>query len=173
VKINVVIIKGFNDNEIPDFVKLAAKYPLHVRFIEFMPIGDLSFFHTDKCMSSIEILQRVEQCCELTIPPSLAGSGPAKYFGLAGGTGSMGLISPMTDHFCGHCNRIRLTADGRLRGCLHHRQEFDLKPALNNEDSNEQLVRLFEEAIQAKPQRHGMNDGWGIHNERRMVQIGG
>lgn len=173
VKLNVVAIKGFNDDEILDFAQLAYEYPLHVRFIEFMPIGDISFYSKEKFISIDEIREKIEQKFELSNSKDVLGSGPAKYFKIIGGKGSLGLISPISHHFCDKCNRIRLTADGRLRSCLYNEKEIDLKLALLNDSSDEQLQKLFMKAIETKPGRHQMQDGWGSDNNRKMFQIGG
>lgn len=173
VKINTVIIRGFNDDEVMDFAELAYKYPLHVRFIEFMPIGDLLFWDKDKMVSSEEIQSILSSQYHLVPEKVVEGNGPARYYQLEGGTGSLGFISPMSHHFCQQCNRIRLTADGKLRGCLYDKQEIDLKQALLSGASDGDLEELFLKAIQRKPAGHQMNNGWGQENSRKMFQIGG
>ncbi|HOB12497.1 MAG TPA: GTP 3',8-cyclase MoaA [Syntrophomonadaceae bacterium] len=173
VKINVVVIRGFNDDEIGDFARLAYDYPLHVRFIEYMPVGDLLFWNPDRMMSSQEILDRLKSDYELNPEKAVEGNGPARYYHIAGGAGSLGFISPMSHQFCSECNRIRLTADGKLRGCLYAKQEVDLKAALDRGAYDEELQELFLTAIKTKPAHHEMNSGWGQQNFRKMYQIGG
>lgn len=173
IKINTVIIKGFNDNEIMDFANMAFKYPLHIRFIEFMPIGDLLFWKKDRLMNSQEIKQRIEQKYILEESSKIEGSGPASYFKINGGTGSVGFISPMSNHFCARCNRIRMTAEGKLRACLYEQGETDLKPALKRSSDDEELRQLFIATLNAKPRKHHMQSGWGEDNRRKMYQIGG
>jgi len=173
IKINTVIIKGFNDDEIMDFVDMAFKYPLHIRFIEFMPIGDLLFWKKDRLMTSQEIKQRIEQKYVLEESAKIEGSGPASYFKISGGTGSVGFISPMSNHFCARCNRIRMTAEGKLRACLYEQGETDLKPALKRSSDDEELRQLFIATLDAKPMKHHMQSGWGEDNRRKMYQIGG
>jgi cyclic pyranopterin phosphate synthase len=173
VKINTVVMKGFNDDEILDFAKLAFNMPLHVRFIEFMPIGDLPFYQKDRFVSMAEIKQIVEARHELLKTSALQGNGPAKCYRIKGGMGTIGFISAMSNHFCLECNRIRMTADGKLRGCLFDKREINLKLALENGASDEILAGLFSDTIRKKPQRHHMNEGWGVDNERKMYQIGG
>jgi len=173
VKINTVAIKGFNDDELLDFAKLAYDYPLHIRFIEFMPIGDLLFWNKDRMISSEEIKARIEEKYELTPTKLSKGSGPAVYFKLAGGQGSIGFITPMSHKFCSACNRLRMTAEGKLRGCLYDKREIDLKSALENNSSDEELKKLFLQAIALKPAEHHMGEGWGKDNLRKMSQIGG
>lgn len=173
VKINVVVIKGFNDDEILDFADLAYKLPVNIRFIEFMPIGDLDFHTSDKCLSVSAVRKIIEQKYELDEDAEVKGYGPAKYAKPKGGQGSLGFISAMSDHFCGCCNRIRMTADGKLRGCLYNSSEIDLRLALYNDCSDEQLRSLFLKAILMKPEQHHMSEGWGQENRRKMYQIGG
>jgi cyclic pyranopterin phosphate synthase len=172
VKINTVLIKGFNDNEILDFAELAYKRPLHIRFIEFMPIGDLLFWKRENIISSNETRNIIKTKYKL-IEGKIQGSGPAKYYKLEGGQGSVGFISPMSNHFCSECNRIRMTADGKLRGCLYDKTENDLKLAIDNGASDEDLRQLFLKTINTKPDKHNMNAGWGEENHRKMYQIGG
>lgn len=173
VKINVVIIKGFNDNEILDFARLAYELPVHVRFIEFMPIGDLDFHTRDKVISVDSIKGTIAPEYNLVYGTDVRGYGPAKYVRIQGGKGTLGFISPLSEHFCGACNRIRMTADGKLRGCLYNKSEVDLRLALYNNFSDEQLLALFKKAILMKPGQHHMLDGWGEDNYRKMYQIGG
>lgn len=173
VKINVVAIKGFNDDEIVDFAGLAWKYPLHVRFIEFMPVGDLLFWEADKFIASSDIRRMLENHYELVPDEHVVGNGPAANYKIAGGQGSIGFISPLSEHFCASCNRLRLTADGRLRACLHDRGEVHLREALRSGATDENLAELFRDCISLKPREHHMEDGWGADNNRRMYQIGG
>lgn len=173
VKVNVVVMKGFNDDEILDFVELAKQLPIHVRFIEFMPIGDLPFYTVDKAMPVKDIRSVIETKYEITKRSLVNGNGPAKCFRIKDGQGSVGFISAMSEHFCSKCNRLRLTADGKLRACLYGKQEINLKMALENDATDEALLHLFSKAILEKPSRHHMDAGWGTDNERKMYQIGG
>jgi len=173
VKINTVVMKGFNDNEILDFVKMAYEMPLHVRFIEFMPIGDLPFYEKERLFTMAEIKEIIDSRYVLLNGSTLQGNGPAKSYQIKGGMGTIGFISAMSDHFCAECNRIRMTVDGKLRGCLFAKEEISLKMALENGASDEKLAGLFSKAIKGKPNRHHMDEGWGADNERKMYQIGG
>ncbi len=173
VKINTVLIRGFNDNEIMDLAELAYKKPLHVRFIEFMPIGDLQFWNRDNIITSRETQNIITSRYKLVDAKKIKGSGPAKYYNLEGGQGSIGFISPMSNHFCSQCNRIRMTAEGKLRGCLYDKTETDLRQAIINGASDEELRQMFLRTINAKPEKHNMNSGWGPENRRKMYQIGG
>ncbi|NLN86052.1 MAG: GTP 3',8-cyclase MoaA [Syntrophomonadaceae bacterium] len=173
VKINTVLIRGFNDNEIMDFADLAYKLPLHVRFIEFMPIGDLKYWNRDNIITSRETKNMIARRYQLAGAKKIRGSGPARYHKLEGGQGSVGFISPMSNHFCAECNRIRMTAEGSLRGCLYDKREVDLRQAMHHGASDEQLGQIFMETIKHKPDKHNMNNGWGAANHRKMYQIGG
>ncbi len=173
VKINMVVMRGINDREIPDFAKLAYEMPLHVRFIELMPIGELAFFRQARFMSVAAVKNIVDKQYELVGEPGVPGSGPAKCYSIEGGRGTVGFISPLSHQFCGACNRIRLTADGKVRGCLVSRHEMDLKTALQSNASEEQLISLLKKAVLEKPERHHLSEGWGADNERKMYQIGG
>ena len=173
VKINTVVIRGFNDDEILDFASMAYERPLHIRFIEYMPIGDLEFWNASRMMSSDEVKEVIKQQYELIPNGKIIGNGPAQNYSLAGGRGSVGFISPMSNHFCGSCNRLRLTAEGKLRACLYDKKEMDLKLAISNGASDEDLRQMFVRAISQKPQQHNLNGGWGQENQRKMYQIGG
>lgn len=173
VKINMVVMRGINDQEISDFAKLAYELPLHIRFIEFMPIGDLPFFQKKRLIGVDEIKNIVTQNYKLLAGPTIRSSGPAKSYTIQGGKGSIGFISPMSHHFCGKCNRIRMTADGKIRGCLFGKKEINLKLALQNQVNDDKLAELLKKAILEKPNRHHMSEGWGADNERKMYQIGG
>ncbi|MDD2619436.1 MAG: GTP 3',8-cyclase MoaA [Syntrophomonadaceae bacterium] len=173
IKINMVVIRGFNDDEILDFAKLAFDYPLHVRFIEFMPVGDLLFWKQDRLLSSQETRRTIKNHYNLLPAKNIEGNGPARYYRLEDGQGSIGFISPMSNHFCAECNRIRLTAEGGLRGCLYDKEEVDLREALKKGYSDDEIKELFIKVIKGKPSRHNMNDGWGEDNKRKMYQIGG
>lgn len=173
VKINTVLIKGFNDNEVLDFADLAYNRPLHIRFIEFMPIGDLKFWNRENIITSSETMNLIKNKYKLVEGKKIKGSGPAKYYTLEGGQGSVGFISPMSNHFCGECNRIRMTAEGKLRACLYDKTESDLMLAMRNGARDEDLRQIFLKTINSKPDKHNMNSGWGEENHRKMYQIGG
>jgi len=173
VKLNTVIIRGFNDDEIMELCRLAYTRPVHIRFIEFMPVGELQYWSSDKIISCEEIRQNIEKHYRLTPGRVSRGNGPAKYYHMEGGQGSIGFISPMSNHFCNECNRLRLTADGKIRGCLYDEREIDVKKVLREGGSDEEIRKLFIRAINMKPDRHQMNkNNWGREN-RKMYQIGG
>lgn len=161
VKINVVLIGGFNDDEIEDFVNLANKYDLEVRFIELMQIGETANWSKDKFVSNKIVLEKV---------PKLefdGVSGVAKIYKIKGQKGRIGLISPISCSFCEDCNRIRLTSDGKLKPCLHSKDEINLKGL-----SGEELEEVFKRGIFEKPEKHHLEDGKS-ESARDMNKIGG
>jgi GTP 3',8-cyclase len=174
VKINMVVMKGFNDDEIPDFVQLAKVYPLHVRFIELMPIGVSDDWSKGKHMSAREIITAIEEAQgTMVVTKEVIGNGPANYFQLAGAKGTIGFISALSNHFCGTCNRVRLTSEGCLRTCLHDATEIDLKKPLRGGAKPQELTEIIAESIREKPLQHRMIDEGWKNNTRVMSQIGG
>ena len=161
VKINVVLIGGFNDDEIQDFVNLANKYDLEVRFIELMQIGETANWGKDKFVSNKIVLEKVP---ELEFD---GVSGVAKIYKIKGQKGRIGLISPISCSFCEDCNRIRLTSDGKLKPCLHSKDEINLKGL-----SGEELEEVFKRGIYEKPEKHHLEDGKS-ESARDMNKIGG
>lgn len=173
VKINVVVIKGFNDDEIQDFARLTLDFPLHVRFIELMPIGQSAKKALDLYLPVLEVKQIIEKDYRLTPVDVLRGNGPAKYYQIPGAQGTVGFIGAISQHFCQSCNRMRLTADGKLRPCLQKGTEYDLREPLRRHASFEELQRIFLQALGEKPKEHNMQkEGWG-QQARNMSQIGG
>ncbi len=170
VKINMVVMAGINDDEIIDFARKTVNDTWHVRFIEHMPVtGDLP-------VSSIfpvsEMRKRIESLGELEPWHVDVGNGPARYYRLPGAKGTIGFITPVTEHFCYKCNRIRLTADGKLRPCLLSEEEIDIKEALRSGAPPDELKRLIEKAIACKPERHHLAEG-KKKNGRPFSQVGG
>jgi len=173
VKLNVVVIKNINDREILDFARLTLELPLHVRFIELMPIGESAEHALTKYLPTKEIKRQVELMYRLSPVLNVQGGGPAKYYRIAGAKGTVGFIGALSEHFCHTCNRVRLTADGKLRPCLHKNLEFDLREPLRRGASDEEIRSVFQQAIACKPKGHSMAlEGWG-KQERIMSQIGG
>ena len=170
VKINVVVVRGFNTEELPSFMALARQYPLHVRFIELMPIGISSEHRND--FVSIKEMKDLLGIKEYVPTLAIRGGGPAEYFRPSGFKGSIGFISAMSRHFCDSCNRVRLTADGKLRPCLHSKHEVDMREALRNGSSDADILELFAQAVWHKPAEHHMNDE-ALQGLRVMSQIGG
>ena len=170
IKINVVVLRGTNDDEIEDFARLTIERPWHVRFIELMPVGDLRELTWEHVVPSDEVLQRIAALGALAPddgPPR--GNGPAKYYRLASAAGTVGVITPMTHTYCGSCNRVRLTADGRLRTCLFGDHEVNLRDPLRR---GEALEPLFRQALAEKPKEHALLQ-MKVGGLRALSQIGG
>lgn len=165
LKINVVLIGGFNDDEIEDFVKLTLDEDIQVRFIELMPIGQASSWARENFVPNTLVLDKFKELQPVSREDK---SSPAQYYKLPGAKGMIGLINPISHQFCSNCNRIRFTADGKIKPCLHSNQEIDVKEALK---SGENLKETIIKAILEKPQEHHLNDGESI--KRDMMRIGG
>ena len=164
VKINAVLIGGFNDDEIEDLAHLTMEYPVDMRFIELMPIQDHDEFGEEAYVPYSRVLEKLPEA-----KPMPQDGGVAKLYRLPGAKGNIGLISPDSAHFCGECNRIRLTADGKLKPCLHAPDEFSIKGL-----DFEGMKQVFEQAIRNKPAWHGDLDA--LHRSqagRNMNEIGG
>jgi cyclic pyranopterin phosphate synthase len=155
IKINMVPIRGVNSDEIEEFARLTLKAAYQVRFIEYMPFGSEDMWSPEKFISTEEIKSIVEGIGPL-IPAMLRKSGPARYFRFENATGVIGFISPISNHFCNECNRLRLTADGKLRPCLFSETEIDLKPALRGGSSDDEIERLIKLSIEVKPEGHNI-----------------
>jgi cyclic pyranopterin phosphate synthase len=175
IKINVVAIAGFNDKEIFDFAALTMNHPFQVRFIEFMPFGGFWEWKKESWISCDEIRQRIEARVPLIPAEQTKNShdGPARLFRFPQAKGEIGFISPISNHFCDSCNRLRLTADGKLRTCLFAEEEIDIRKLLRQGCSDRQLEAILEEAILRKPLRRRMIEGSIKSCSRPMVQIGG
>jgi cyclic pyranopterin phosphate synthase len=170
LKINVVVMRGINDDEVEDFARLTLEHPWHVRFIELMPVGDLRELTWEHVVPSDEILARIATIAPLEpVAGPARGNGPAAYHRLAGAAGSVGVITPMTHTYCGSCNRVRLTADGRLRTCLYGDHEVNLRDALR---AGEPLEPLFRRALAEKPQAHDLLQ-MKVGGLRALSQVGG
>ncbi|WKY48645.1 GTP 3',8-cyclase MoaA [Eubacteriaceae bacterium ES3] len=166
IKINTVLIKGFNDDEISKFVNFTIDHPVDVRFIELMPLGDSSDYAQNQYLSNVEVLKEVPELVAVLEPDK---TGPAEYYQLPGAQGRVGLINPISKHFCSNCNRIRVTTDGKIKPCLHSDYEIDI---LKLKKEGLTYLEILEQAIGAKPERHLLED-----NEKQMIrnmnEIGG
>ena len=171
VKINTVVLHGVNDDEIIDFARKTIEEGWHVRFIELIPIGQGQGRGRRLFMPISEIRARIEELGTLE-PCPMSGNGPAKYFRFPSSRGTIGFISPVTEHICIRCNRLRLTAEGKLRPCLLSDEEIDLRGPLRRGASSEELCHLIEEAVAAKPQGHQLAKGI-TSKKQTMAQIGG
>ena len=171
VKINMVVIAGVNDDELTDFAAKTVKDGWNVRFIELMP-SSVNEPVSSKLVSVSDMRKRIEAMGKLEPSQVEAGNGPAKYFRLPGASGTVGFISPVTEHFCIQCNRLRLTADGKLRPCLLSEDEIDLKEPLRSGAPLEELKKLIEKAIAGKPKGHRLGED-ANHKGRPFSQVGG
>jgi len=169
VKINVVVMRGINDDEIEDFARLTLAHPWHVRFIELMPVGEMRALTWEHVVASDEILARVAALGALAPDAGPRGNGPARYHRLAGAAGTVGVITPMTHTYCESCNRVRLTADGRLRTCLFGDHEVLLRDALR---VGQPLEPLFRQALAEKPREHHLLQ-MQVGGLRALSQVGG
>lgn len=172
IKINMIPIRGINDDEIENFARLTMYSPYQVRFIEFMPITPRRFWAEEKYVPTAEIQERVSSISPL-FPVKTRKFGPARYFRFKGAPGAIGFISPVTHHFCNSCNRLRLTSDGKLRPCLFSETEVDVKSAMRSESTDDEIERLFRLSIKMKPERHYMDSEKGFDQLTHMSRIGG
>lgn len=164
VKLNVVVMKGINDDELFDFVELSRKEKLSIRFIEYMPLGGEA--EAEKFISSREIKNLIKEKYEL-LPAVSKGNGPANYFQIKGAEGTIGFISALSEHFCSSCNRLRLTADGRFKPCLAGNQEIKIAGM-----SSREIETAYRKALEVKPACHNLNFDDQDYS-RNMSQIGG
>jgi cyclic pyranopterin phosphate synthase len=171
VKVNIVVMRGQNDNEVIDFARKAVNDAWDIRYIEYMPFGG-SDVERGRLVSSQELMERLRILGQLVPCGTEIGNGPARYFRVPGARGTIGFISPITEHFCSTCNRLRITADGQLRPCLLDDDEIDIKKALRSDVSDAELKALIERAVTIKRERHHLNEGEQAP-ERPMRQIGG
>ena len=178
IKINVVVIKGVNENEVLDFAKFAIEKPYQVRFIELMPVGEAGADNNDKYVSNDFVMEKIEKyhILESVSGPVNKTDGPARIYSIKGGRGEIGFISAVSHHFCESCNRLRLTADGYLRACLLSDEEIDLKGPLRAGCSDLELEDLIKTIIAKKPMRHNIAISDKVHFKkcvRDMRSIGG
>lgn len=173
IKINMVPVKGVNDDEIVEFARLTLMRDLHVRFIEFMPIGANDRWHTDACISADTVRAVIEREFGPLEPAAAHGVGPSQNYRVPGGKGIIGFISPITRHFCASCRRLRLTADGKIRPCLLSDTEIDVKSPLRASCDDGELVRLLRFALEIKPERHYIAESGEQCFARTMSKIGG
>jgi cyclic pyranopterin phosphate synthase len=172
VKINMIPMRGINDDEIGEFSLLTRNTDLHVRFIECMPTGAGDFRNQAISIPTGEIMERVSKIGALT-PVTVRKNGPARYFRFDGAPGVLGFISPVTHHFCESCNRLRLTSDGKLRPCLFSETEIDVKSALRSGAPDSEVERLLRFSVEVKPERHEIASQQSFGHLKPMSRIGG
>ena len=174
LKINMVPVKGVNDGEVTDFARLTRERNIHVRFIEFMPIGANDRWHRESCVTAGEIRAAIEREVFPLAPFTKEKSaGPSDNYQIAGARGVIGFISPISKHFCASCRRLRLTADGKIRPCLLSDTEIDVKSPLRGGCDDRELERLLRLALEIKPERHYITKAGAGCSHRAMSRIGG
>lgn len=172
LKLNAVIMRGRNDDELEDFARATIDRPWHVRFIEVMPVGDNLDISADEYVSAVEMLERLRRLGDLEPVSGPHGNGPATYFRFPQARGTVGVITPMSHEYCDRCNRMRLTADGQLRPCLFGDIQTNLRDPLRRGEPIEPLVR---QTLTIKPERHFLIQGraTGSGGLRALSQVGG
>ncbi len=171
VKINMVVMAGINDDELLDFATKTINEGWHVRFIELMPSAG-SETTTAQFVSEAAMRHRLALLGELEPCSAGIGNGPAKYFRLPNARGTIGFITPVSNHFCFRCNRLRLTADGKLRPCLLSEEEIDIKQPLRGGASPAAVKELIQQAVARKPRRHQLAEG-SVPHHQTFSQVGG
>ena len=173
IKLNMVAIRGINDDEIEDFARLTLHLPLTVRYIEYMPSGNGEEWNESVILTLPEIRSRLDKVGKLIPIPSHQWDGPAMRFRFEGAQGEIGLIGAVSSHFCSECNRLRLTPDGEIRTCLFSDEEIDVKEILRKGGSDRDLKERLLLALQRKPERHLINTHQFKKCQRNMSAIGG
>lgn len=173
VKVNAVVIRGLNDHEIEALAEFAREHDLSFRFIEFMPLDSKRSWQRELVVPSREILNRLQTRFELVPVVSENKSETARRWRFVDGRGEIGLIAPVSEPFCGHCNRIRLTADGQIRTCLFSLHEHDLRSRLRSGESDDSLKDFIREVVGHKEDRHHIGEPGFVQPERTMSCIGG
>jgi len=174
VKVNCVVIRGINDDQVVKFAEFARAKGLHVRFIEFMPLDNGKIWRREMVVSGEEVRQRIHTNYPLESVPSENPGETARRWRFADGMdGEIGFINPVTQPFCGHCSRIRLTADGMIRTCLFSTVEHNIKRLLRAGAARQELVEFIVAAVEKKEDRHHINDPQFVQPLRTMSCIGG
>jgi cyclic pyranopterin phosphate synthase len=173
IKLNVVVMGGVNDDELPEFVRLTQETPIEVRFIEYMPFK-FNRWNTASFVSFANMKHQIEEHVTL-VPIEEQDNEPtvARRYRVPGWTGTVGFIASMSEHFCGSCNRIRVTADGSIKSCLFHPAEVNLRIALREGMSNPTIEEMIRDAVRLKPEGHAPVEELVHMENRTMIQIGG
>jgi cyclic pyranopterin phosphate synthase len=172
IKINCVVMRGRNDDEVEAFARISRERPWHIRFIEVMPTGENLGVSADEYVSSDEMLARIANIGDLRPVAGPGGNGPARYYAFPGAPGTIGIITPMSHNYCDTCNRMRLTADGQLRPCLFGSIQTNLRDPLRKGEPIEPLIR---QTLRIKPERHWLVQGSdeGSGGLLALSQVGG
>lgn len=173
IKINVVVMKAFNADELETMAQLSLRFPFHIRFIEYMPIGTDPWRARNHFLSVAEMRGRLERLAPLRPLAGTPEDGPAKRYRFEGAPGEIGLIGSMSSHFCATCNRLRLTADGHLRPCLLSEETTDVITPMRNDASDAALAARFIQAMGRKREKHRMDFSRDRLLRTQMVSIGG
>ena len=159
IKINTVVMRGINDDEIEDLACLTLDKPYHVRFIELMPTNSSAYGDYEALYMPVEeIMKKINQIEKAQIGPATDSYGPAKLCKLPGAIGKVGFIAPISWHFCGSCNRLRLTAEGKIKTCLFSQEEIDIKTPLRSGATQNEIINIIRRAAAEKPRRHHLNE---------------
>lgn len=172
IKLNAVVVRGLNDDEVVELARLAVERPWQVRFIEMMPLAGVGELAKESVVPSSEIVARLEAVWGPLEFVGWAGSDPARTYRVPGGQGTIGFISSVSEPFCATCNRMRLTADGKLHLCLLRDNELDLRGALRGGADDAELEALVRQAVWLKPWGHGLPEGV-VPTLRGMSELGG
>jgi cyclic pyranopterin phosphate synthase len=172
IKVNVVAIRGFTEDEVLAFAEFARRHPYEVRFIEFMPLDADRAWSRDQVLPNAEVRAIIETVYELE-PVGRERSGTSRRWRFADGGGEIGFISPVSEPFCGDCNRIRLTAEGELRTCLFSMTETDLREPLRSGASDAEIEQIVRDAVWRKELKHHVNEPGFVQPARTMSRIGG
>ncbi len=173
VKLNCVLMRNTNDDELEAFAAMTRERAVHIRFIEVMPVEDNVDLQRESWISSNEVLARLAALGELHPVPNPHGNGPARTFAYENAAGTVGVISPLAHDYCDTCNRVRLSADGRLKLCLFGDHLIDLRTPLRNNEGEEAIVNLLRSAMHIKPERHHLQLGETASMMRAFSEIGG
>ncbi len=172
VKINMVPVRGINDDEIVDFARMTMESDCDVRFIEFMPAGSQGLWGPEKYISTCEMKEIIQGIGPL-LPVRVRKNGPSKYFRIEGARGVVGFISALTHHFCSECNRLRLTAEGKLRPCLFSETEIDLRSSLRSGAADEEIERLLRLSVEIKPKEHNLQGQGAEGSDPASIPVSG
>jgi cyclic pyranopterin phosphate synthase len=173
VKVNCVLLRGFNEDQIPGFVRFSREEGVIVRFIEFMPLEEGRLWTPEAVVGFDEVVERLSRIAPLVpLPPNAPGETAVRYT-FEDGRGEIGIIAPVSRAFCGACSRVRLTSDGKIRTCLFSQFDHDLYGVLARGGSDEELARFIQGAIAAKEDRHHIGEPGFLKPSRSMVHIGG
>ncbi len=178
LKLNVVVMRGINDDEIPRLADLTRENPWHVRFIELMPVKHWSpAVYRERFMPVDEMMTRIPALEAAKVGMTADRTGPARMYRLPRARGRVGFIAPLSRHFCCSCNRLRTTVDGKIRNCLFSEEELEVKTALRDGANSYDLIRILEQSVAQKPRRHHLTDetrsDQGLRSRRGMYAIGG